>query len=120
MTKEHSWGIAIVFLIILTLCEVAAELLLKPPADSTKYDYRFYLGCGVYIVIGVLLAHVLRQMPEKLGVINTVWQALNIVIVFSVSYLFFKEKFKLIQYIGVVIAMIAAVLMVLPEVIDIN
>ena len=109
-----SWPAVIGFIILLTGLEVAAEVMLKPHGDN-GYGALVALGCMSYVAIGVLLAFVLRQMPDKLGVINTIWQALNIVLVFSVSFLWFGEDFHWMQYTGVVVAMLAAVLMVVPE-----
>lgn len=117
------WGIVIIFILTLTFLEVVAEISLKPHNHSgsnffTK-NYLILIGILLYVFIAILLAVLLRLTANsegtKLGVINTTWQALNIVIVFLVSLFVFKEKFKAWQVVGVVLAMLAAIIMIVAD-----
>ena len=112
MTSE--WLQTIFFILILTGLEVAAEVLLKP-YKSNAYTFLVLFGIAAYIILACVLAYILRRLPNKLGVINTIWQSLNIIVVFAVTVFVFKEQFHFLQVVGVAVAMLAAILMVIPE-----
>lgn len=113
------WALTILFILLLVLFEVFAEILLTPIQGTQKYDFRFAVGIASYIVVAVLFAVAIRTQENHLGVINTVWQALNIVGIFLYSLIFLGEKFHALQIIGVCVAQAAAILMVIPEFIEI-
>lgn len=118
-----NWSVTIAFILALTVLEVLAEVALKPHNNNQDSflspDRLLATGIILYALIATLLADVLRRSKDngksKLGVINTVWQALNIIVVFLVSRFIFDETFKTLQVVGVVVAMVAAILMVIPE-----
>ena len=109
------WTQIIALTLLLVALEVAAELLLRPTKSSNKYGGRFVIGVLLYMVVAAVFAYVLRLKEESLAVINTLWQALNICIVFVVGVVLLKEKVKPLQVAGAVVAFLSAVLMVLPE-----
>ena len=118
-----NWSITIVFILILTALEVLAELALKPYSFKAggfwSEELTTSLGILLYVMLAILLGDVLKRSARggksKLGVINTTWQALNIVVVFSISFFVFKEEFDVLQFVGVSVAMLAAILMIIPE-----
>jgi multidrug transporter EmrE-like cation transporter len=109
------WPQIIALTLLLVAVEVAAELLLRPPNKSSKYGWRFVLGVLLYMVVAAVFGYVLRLKDQALAVINTLWQALNICIVFVVGVVLLKEKVKPLQVAGAVGAFFCAVLMVVPE-----
>jgi multidrug transporter EmrE-like cation transporter len=121
-----NWSITIVFIVILTALEVLAELALKPYSFKEggfwSEELTTSIGILLYVTLAILLGDVLKRSgrgsKSKLGVINTTWQALNIVVVFSISFFVFKEEFDVLQFVGVIVAMLAAILMIIPELIS--
>ena len=112
------WGFTILFIFLLVIFEVFAEILLTPLQGTKTYDFRFGFGIASYIAVAVLFGIAIRTQENHLGVINTAWQALNIVGIFLYSFIVLKESFHVLQIVGVCVAQAAAILMVIPEFID--
>ena len=110
------WPQIIGLTLLLVAVEVAAELLLRPTKQSNRYGGRFVIGVLLYLIVGAIFAYVLRLKKNALAVINTLWQALNIAIVFVVGVVLLKEQVKALQIVGAIGAFVSAVLMVVPEV----
>ncbi len=108
---------------VLVLFELLAEGALKHWASlgqgtrNPKQQWKegFLVG-GVfaYVAVALVLAYTLRAVSDKtLVVINTLWQAVNIVGVAVVGVVLFKETLTARQWVGVCAAFLASVLLLL-------
>ena len=107
---------SVFFLIaVLTGVEIAAELLLNAQSKENKYGLYFYGGVAAYVAVAYVFARAMRQDPDNIGTINTVWQVANIALMLVISYLFLDETFKPIQIVGGVLAVASGTSMVIGE-----
>lgn len=107
---------SVVFLIILlTAVEIVAELLLNAQSKQNKYGLYFYGGVAGYVAVAYVFARAMRQDPDNIGIINTVWQVANIASMLVISYFFLRETFKPIQLVGGVLAVASGTSMVVGE-----
>jgi multidrug transporter EmrE-like cation transporter len=108
----HIW-VQIIFLILILVVLDAISAYYLNKTRSNKY--YLILGVFIYIIIALIFAYTLTIDSNKLGIINTIWQCFNITLIFLVSFFIFQEKFTRIQYVAVFLAIIASILMVIPE-----
>jgi drug/metabolite transporter (DMT)-like permease len=115
----NAWVFTIAMLILLVFMELSAEILLTPkPKCNKTYNWEFFAGCVVYATIGVVFGFTLRHGSGQVAIVNTIWQCLNIVIVFIAGVLFLGEKAETAHYIGVAVAFLAACIMAYPDISD--
>ncbi len=113
--SNFKWAQVLLWVALLTALEIFAELCLNAGSKKNQYELWFYSGVIAYIGVAIIFAYTMRTQPQKIGTINTIWQAANIAVMFGISSVFLKESFKTIQVFGAVFALIGAILMVVGE-----
>ena len=116
MAAKAQWGHVLLLTAVLVFLEVCAELLLRPINATNAYDARFLFGVLLYLLVAAIFGYTLRLQPESLAVINTLWQCLNIAVIYAIGIFVLNEKVKPLQTVGAVLATFAAFLMVVPEI----
>ena len=109
------WVKIILLTFILVFIEVFAEYLLNLSSNKNSNKFLF-IGIFMYIFVAIIFAYILRLKTGKIGLINAFWQSLNIIIVFLLSFFLLNEKFTNIQILGIILAIIASILMIVPEI----
>ena len=99
----------ILILAALIAVEVGAEFMIQKSIDE---DSKLHLMTAVLLYIGLpFLVYGLFKASDSVSVANTIWQAINILAVAFIGYIFFKDDLNPIQIIGVVMAAGGAMLM---------
>jgi len=100
----------IIFILFLLIgCEIGAEF------SITKYSrnkniYFLVLGVSLYVAIPFLFWWMIEE-TRNISVYNTIWQAMNIVIVAIIGIIIFQDKLSVYQKIGIGLAILSSVLM---------
>jgi multidrug transporter EmrE-like cation transporter len=108
----HIWVQIIFLILILVILDAISAYCLNKTRTN---KYYLILGVFIYIIIALLFAYTLTMDSKKLGIINAIWQCLNITLIFLVSFFIFGEKFTPVQYFAIFLAIIATILMIVPE-----
>jgi len=102
--------IAYIWLFILIIVELAAETFLTKWIKYSTIN-NMYLGVFCYILIPFLFVIVIRQFNNKLVIANSIWQASNLIIATIIGVYLFNESITKYQYLGIMFAIIANVLL---------
>lgn len=103
--------ILITLLVILELLSVSSLKYWSVRKNNTF----LILGILGYLAVGCFFAYILHT-HSNMTIINALWQVLNIILVSIVGILIYKEKLSVIQYIGMIFAIIATVIFSISEV----
>lgn len=100
---------SILYVVILVTVELLTVTSLKQWSVTKNHTF-LALGLLGYLVVGAIFAYILN-IHSEITVVNSLWQVMNIILVSAVGLLLYKEKLSTIQYVGVVFAVIATVLL---------
>lgn len=98
----------LLYAIVLVVLEAVAEILLHHSAYH-KNLYSLLCGVAVYVILSICFWAAMKHV--NLTNLNAVWQCSNIVIVSLFGVLILKDKLNTANYVGLVLAFIACVLM---------
>ena len=97
-----------ILLISLIIIEIFGEFFIQLTINKNNYWFLF-LSALCYIVVVILFYFVLKKY-KNLAIINTIWQASNILIVFLIGVIYFKNNVNFKQIIGIIIIIIGTIL----------
>lgn len=100
---------SILYISLLVILELLSVSSLKYWSE-TKNNLFLYIGLLGYLLVGITFSYILH-VHSNMTVINSMWQVLNIIAVSMMGLLLYKEKLNLIQYIGVLFAIISVILL---------
>lgn len=106
--------ITIVVVLFLVTAEVCAEYLVQKSVNEKKRGIHFALSIGLYILIPIAL-FTLFEAANNLTVANTIWQVANMILVALVGYFAFEDDLTVVQGIGLILAIVSAVLMMVGD-----
>lgn len=109
-------NIWILYFFILVIAEILAIFLLT---EWSKYNklYLIILGIISYIAVAVFFALIMKNISgNKLTILNTIWQIAGLIGVVLLGTIFYSEKLHYVQWIAVVLTIIAAVLLGVGEI----
>ena len=107
-------GITFIIVLCLLIAEVGAEISIDKYSRALKgrgeKKHRWFMVGGVllYLTIPFLLLWLLRS-SNHITMANTLWQALNIVLVALYGVVVMKESLTVWQKIGILLAVVATV-----------
>ena len=96
----------IVLVSSLILTESLAETLLKYSSSNKKFlfikDSNMLLFGGIfsYIIVAYLFFLFLKDFKGSFSLANIIWQISNIIVITTISFIFFKTKMNWIQWVG--------------------
>ena len=96
----------IVLVSSLILTESLAETLLKYSSSNKKFlfikDSNMLLFGGIfsYIIVAYLFFLFLKDFKGSFSLANIIWQISNIIVITTISFIFFKTKTNWIQWVG--------------------
>ena len=93
---------------ILLALETGAETALKVSSDN-KSLLPLLGGVALYAAVGLVFGLALRWGGGKLTIVNALWQTANLCVVTLVGVIAFKETLNPVQWIGIVLAILASV-----------
>ena len=100
--------IIIILLAAIIIVETIGAVLLNK-ASKNENNLLLVLGIIAYIFVAILF-YWLVKIEKNMAIVNTVWQAANIVIVTAISYFMFKENLNTMQILGITLAFIGILL----------
>ena len=95
---------------VLVFAEIFAEISLSKSVKTNKPKLWFTIGLFLYILVAFLFWFCLKLKNGKLSVLNTIWQAANIVIVAILGFFIFKEKLNIFQILGIILVVIGSIM----------
>ena len=98
----------IILLLAIIIVETTGAVLLHK-AGKNGNNLLLILGIIAYIFVAILF-YWLVKLEKNMAIVNTVWQAANIVIVTSISYFMFKENLNNMQILGITLAFLGVLL----------
>ena len=100
--------IIIILLAAIIIVETIGAVLLN---KASKHENNLLLVLGIFAYIFVaILFYWLVKIEKNMAVVNTIWQAANIVIVTLISYFMFKENLNNMQILGIIFAFVGILL----------
>jgi multidrug transporter EmrE-like cation transporter len=106
--------ITIFVVLFLVAAEVCAEYLVQKSVNDKTHGFHFALSIGLYVLIPIAL-FTLFEAANNLTVANTLWQVANMILVALVGYFAFEDNLSVVQVIGLLLAVVSAVLMMVGE-----
>lgn len=100
---------SLLYIVILVTVELLTVTSLKH-WSITKHHLFLWIGLFGYLVVGGIFAYILHTHSD-MTVVNSLWQVMNVILVSAIGLLLYKEKLTKLQYIGVVCAIVATVLL---------
>lgn len=102
-TKSLIWVVILVVIELLTI-----EIIKRWSIDQKMW--MLIVGLVGYLIVGGIFAYILYQKSD-LVIVNSMWQTLNVVLVAILGLVVYKERLNTTQYIGIMLAIIATVLL---------
>ena len=102
----------VVGLCTLLALEVGAETLLAIWARTPSRAWAAAIGVGMYALVGLVFG-LLMHWRGDLATTNALWQAGNVCLVTLVGVLFFKDRPKPVEWVGVSLAALATICFVI-------
>lgn len=93
---------------LISLCEAGAQSLSFLSYDR-KSDLFFILAWLLYLVIVYLLWKAYHY--RGVGYINVIWSGLTTIFMLFIGYMFFKERLRTIEWIGIIFVIAGITLM---------
>jgi small multidrug resistance pump len=98
----------IILLFTIIFVETIGAVLLNK-ASKNENNILLLLGIIAYIFVAIIF-YWLVKLEKNMAIVNTVWQAANIIIVTAISYFMFKENLNTMQILGITLAFIGILL----------
>ena len=101
--------ISLIYLLILVISELIAQFFLKKQTEILDTNNYLLLGIIFYIIVAIYFHKVLKT-GKKLGILNSLFNALSTIGVVIIGYLAFGEKLTLNQILGIILITVGVVL----------
>lgn len=100
---------------VLLSLEAGAETMLQSSIHGSSGNFmKLVGGISLYAAVGVAFWLVLKFSGSNLTVTNALWQTTNIVVITLIGVLAFGNALRPIEWIGVLLAVIASICFVIP------
>ena len=96
----------------IVIFEILALYLLTEWSIHNK-PYTFILGVLAYILVAIQFAYIMKLAKNKLALINALWQIINLIFITLLGVYLYKEKLSSCQYVAIVLAIIAVILLLI-------
>lgn len=100
---------SLIYLSILVISELIAQFFLKKQTEILDNNNYLLLGIIFYIIVAIYFHKVLKT-GKKLGILNSLFNALSTIGVIIIGYLAFGEKINHNQLLGIILISIGIVL----------
>jgi multidrug transporter EmrE-like cation transporter len=98
----------IILLFAIIIVETIGAIFLNK-ASKNGNNILLLLGIIAYIFVAILF-YWLVKLEKNMAIVNTIWQAANIVIVTTISYFIFKENLNNMQILGIILSCVGILL----------